>query len=218
MNPGPEATSAKAPVRERASSDMPLTEVPHPPCTHAVRSSAVATTSTDPLAISVHSRDSPAAAAPRAASDLIRDETSAPNDTQLVPSPPAADIALWSTFCVALPSGRDALTSLSGSALGTPPLPLSGESGLGEFNPLVAELSAQINSPSADAGDACIFQLELPGLGSLSGRLTIRANQQVDLELRAMKPAVATALRARRNELQQSVDRSTERDVNLFIL
>jgi len=218
MNPGSEATSAKSPVGERALSEMPCGEVPNAPSTQAVRLSTVAAASADPQVISVHSRDALAAAVPRTASDPIRGGTPDPNDTQLVPSPPAADIALWSTLCVALPSRRDAVTSSSGSAPGTSPLPLSGESSLDDLDPLVGELGAQINSPSAEAGEACTFQLELPGLGSLSGRLTIRANQQVDLELKAMKPAVATALRARRQELQQGVDRSTERDVNLFIL
>jgi hypothetical protein len=62
----------------------------------------------------------------------------------------------------------------------------------------------------------CDFSVEMPELGTLSGRLSITP-QGADLELLASRPAVAAALRNRLPALQALVRRDSGGDVNLSV-
>lgn len=65
-------------------------------------------------------------------------------------------------------------------------------------------------------GVNCDFSVEMPQLGTLSGRLSITPHG-VDLELLASRPALAAALRNRLPALQALVRRDSGGDVNLSV-
>lgn len=147
-------------------------------------------------------------ATPDAAGD--RCDTPGPADAVAAP---AQDLALWATLCA--PAAAD-------PAGGAQTAAIAGDAPLGDaVRTAIEQLSMELG-PLVGAGihgglDACSFDLELPGLGSLQGRLSVRRDR-ADMELRALTPAVAAALRSRRHELQQGIDQAAGGyDVTLFI-
>jgi hypothetical protein len=82
---------------------------------------------------------------------------------------------------------------------------------------LAEGLGEHIEDGRTAPGMPCEFELDVPGLGHLAGRVSF-GKGQADLELRASRPAAAAALRARSTQLQRLVDRESGGDVNLFIL
>lgn len=81
---------------------------------------------------------------------------------------------------------------------------------------MAMQLSELISEGRAD-GDSCSFDLEVPGLGRLEGRMTIRG-PQAEVQLRAQRPSAAAILRERRHDLQHLVQRESDGDVSLSIL
>jgi hypothetical protein len=85
------------------------------------------------------------------------------------------------------------------------------------LDPLARGLAAGADEARAMACQRFDFDLDLPVLGVLQGRVSI-ANGQAELELRACRPAAAAALRARQSELQRLVERECDGGVSLFIV
>jgi hypothetical protein len=140
------------------------------------------------------------------------------DDARAADSGVAVDMAIWSALWPTSPDEETGNRTCAAQTERAPPAPAAVARGLQEPEFLAEEIGALVSSLGENAGDACTFQLDVPDLGSLYGRVTVRSHHQVDLELRALKPAVATALRARQRELQHSVSDSVERQVTLFIL
>lgn len=89
--------------------------------------------------------------------------------------------------------------------------------GTAPLDQLGDELRALVDAGGVESGESCKFELEVPGLGRLSGRIAMRGGQ-AQLELHAPRQAVAATLRARQQELQRSVDQCTRGEVSLFIV
>lgn len=82
---------------------------------------------------------------------------------------------------------------------------------------LTTELAEFAELGRLGACDSCAFELDLPGLGRMEGWVTIRRGH-ADLELQALRPSTAAALRARRHELQRRLDQASGGEVSLSIL
>jgi hypothetical protein len=82
---------------------------------------------------------------------------------------------------------------------------------------LAVELGALVDAGTLDGQESCSFELELPGLGRIDGRVSIRGGQ-ASLELHATRSGVAAALRSRQHELQKSVEHAARGEVKLFIV
>lgn len=82
---------------------------------------------------------------------------------------------------------------------------------------LAAELGELADAQRTAPCDGCAFDFELPGLGRMEGRISIRRGH-ADLELHALRPGAAAALRARQHELQRKLDQASGGDVSLFIV
>jgi hypothetical protein len=85
------------------------------------------------------------------------------------------------------------------------------------LNPLARGLTEWADEARATARHRFDFDIDMPALGLLQGRVSI-SNGQTDLELHACQPASAAALRARRSELQRLIDRESDCNVSLFIV
>ena len=128
---------------------------------------------------------------------------------------PAQDLALWATLCAAPPAADRPEDAEAFAAAGRMP---AAELPLTAIEQLNVELAALVGAGAHGDLDTCSFDLELPGFGRLQGRLSIRRDR-ADLELRALSPGIAAALRSRRQALQQGIDQAVggDHDVNLSI-
>ena len=144
--------------------------------------------------------------------DLGSDSSDSPDAAGVVPVL-AQDLALWTTLC-ATPSTDSANSAEAFAVAGSASVPDLSPTALEQLN---IELAALVDAGAHGDIDSCSFDLDLPGLGRLQGRLSIRRDR-ADLELRALTPGMAAALRSRRHELQQGIDQAVDgHDVNLFI-
>ncbi len=82
---------------------------------------------------------------------------------------------------------------------------------------LAGELGEIIDKKGVGSREGCTFDIELPGLGRLQARVSIRAGQ-ADLELSAARAASSAVLRSRLQELRRLVGRESGGDVNLSIV
>lgn len=125
----------------------------------------------------------------------------------------AQDLALWKTLC-APPAADHADSTETFAAAGSASATDQPPTALEQLN---IELTALIEATAQGDLDTCSFDLDLPGLGQLQGRLSLRRDR-ADMELRGLTPGMAAVLRSRRQELQQGLDQAVSgHDVNLFI-
>jgi hypothetical protein len=128
-------------------------------------------------------------------------------DSQAAAVPPQ-DLALWRALC-AVPSAAEQDPVIAGC---TP----TQNATAAAMEQLSIELGALVDAGAHGGIEGCNFDLELPGLGRLQGRVSVRRDR-AELELRALNPGTAAALRSRRHELQQGLDRAVDGEVHLFI-
>lgn len=131
--------------------------------------------------------------------------------------PTTDDIALWTALCAApvepeFPGEGSAADELAA----TPSDPSLANAPVPAMQQLTEELKAQLDAGTGSGLDSCSFEVDVPGLGRLQGRMTLRRDR-ADLELRALTPGLAHALRMTRASLQAGVDQAVDGDVNLFI-
>src|SRR5204863_4241442 len=145
------------------------------------------------------------------------------------PAPPPADdkprvvdvVPAATQVFVAAPSPWDApaemTQGLGDVAFFMQAMAPEGGAGGAELKQLAGELGKLVADWNTTARDGCTFDIEVPGLGRLAGRVSVNAGQ-ADVELQAMRTASGAALRARQQQLQRMLDRESGGDVNLFIL
>lgn len=86
-----------------------------------------------------------------------------------------------------------------------------------QLDQLAVDLAEIIEAGRIGRSERCTFDLDVPGWGRLEGHISIQ-DGEADVELHALRPGAAAALRSRLHDLQRMVDSESGGDVNLIIV